>query len=588
MMTRYKDILIPLFFGFAGILPHILFSLDLGRFAWMEYAWDENTYAAFTVSGNIEMHRMFGASISKVFLAVFGGVTGAMWAMDFFLPIVAAVIALKIVKACGIEKNVFLPATLLLMSVSLLSFSDINFWGKWLRFVSPFATGYMPELVREYIGNLMVTFFQLFKSPDPQASLIVVLLFMLVFLKGVKGAYLPRNALWFFPLLSVLPFTYVTMGLSLIVFGGAYALSGAVLSRDIGYGKVLAVFMAGAAWWFFIYVTRISEGSAATLIYTARAPLLSASTFWCIAGMGYVLWSNNVTPKTVFAGRITIPQKHLLALAAFAVPLITLNQQIFTGVMIQTRNWEFYANYIFVAFGIILLLPELVTHVRNERLLKHAKYISPVLAVAIVVAQFRGYDRFHERNLEVHAVAAAIKECKLESRKILLASPAAEAGLVNLLGTEGMPDVMSGHLAMMYDVGKKPPPDTYSLKTMTKRDIAFAMMDLRDMTPEEFEKHLRRKIDWGTCDPDMLYFYDVMDCMGALSDFRATRPDKLRASVDVLVSDYTSFRADKARKSKLGKFLYLTTKRDEKRKAVATGTAGHWKGGITAYAYPAY
>ena len=37
---------------------------------------------------------------------------------------------------------------------------------------------------------------------------------------------------------------------------------------------------------------------------------------------------------------------HLAAMVFFAVPLITLDQQILTGLTVMPQNWEFNINYI--------------------------------------------------------------------------------------------------------------------------------------------------------------------------------------------------------------------------------------------------
>ena len=137
----------------------------------MEYAWDENAYLALTLKNELPIYRLWGADIFQLLAFIScGNLDLAMILMDLLVPAFAAFLAVKTVRFYG-YKNIFLPVTLLLLSISLLSFSDINFWGIWISKVSPFAKS-LPNYIRSFIPDLRISFFPLYRSTDPQASLL--------------------------------------------------------------------------------------------------------------------------------------------------------------------------------------------------------------------------------------------------------------------------------------------------------------------------------------------------------------------------------------------------------------------------------
>src|SRR5690606_3999154 len=123
------------------------------------------------------------------------------------------------------------------------------------------------------------------------------------------------------------------------------------------------------------------------------------------------------------------------------IPVITLNQQIITGFMVQSRNWEFYTNYTFAAVGILLLHKE-IFFISGNKLTEAGKRVVPVaiilLLVMSVAIQFSSYSRFSDRNLTALASAKIITQAKAgplkEGRKILLENPAQESAILNYLG----------------------------------------------------------------------------------------------------------------------------------------------------------
>lgn len=573
-----KEVLFILFIGLLGLAPHLVYSWEIGHLSWMETSWDENTYASHMLSGRIEAYRIFSSLVFKFFYSVFGGsLSWAMISLDVFASMICAALACVLVRLLGF-KRFLVPASLLLFSVSFLSFSDVNFWGGWLRYVSPFVQPKMVDGLQMFIPNVTISFYTLFRSPDPQCSLAVLFGFFILLLRyDEKPVWL--RLLPLVGVMAVFPFIYVSIGISALVFMVGYAVLSLALHRR--HGVLLAAGVVGLVWYAAFFLIKTGEGNAVTLMYHSRLPVMAPSMFWSMAGCAGIIWYGRHDLRKISA-------RVLMAFAAFALPLVTLNQQIITGLMVQSRNWEFYANYSYIALGLLLVFPYLPSGLFHEKLSRFGKYIPVILVISLIVGQARNYDRFDDRNLQAEAFAQAVTrlgaEGGLGDARILLAQPEAEAAVLNVLPETYESNLLPGHRAMMRRIGSeggKP----YRLEDMPYRYIPYTLYSLEGKTTEDFSKKLDFQIGRGTCDSVLLYFFDVMDCSGVMSDYRALKQDKLRAIAPDLVADYGRFLADpQAGMKNLGNLVYLTTKPLEKYKDIMNLEVGRFKR-VTVYAY---
>ena len=596
-MPSKSILFIALFAGFLGLLPHVLYSIDVGTFTGMEYAWDEHTYANYALFRDNETHRLFSAALFRLVYFLCGDDFGLTMALaDFLFPVLVAVLAGCFVRDCGFTAKtpMFIAVVLMLFPTALLSFSDINFWGKFLRHVSPFAMTGLTEKSLGLIPYTTVSFLPLYRSPDPQVSMIVQMALILALFGFVRR---PEGRL---PLLAIaglcllLPFIYITQSIGLLVMLAGYGVLAFLLNRDRRALPVLAVAVVGAVWLLFAFSLKTGDSYAVSFIYASHVPVFGASVLWALAGGGYMAWQRRADLTSVFSAGF-LQDRQVLALACLFVPVVTLNQQLLTGLMIRPLSWELYANYTFTAAGILLLWPGFPSAGAAQApwRVRVAKILPLVLALALVCNQGKSYGRFVERNLVAKATAELIVQMddngELTGRSILLADPASEAGVRNDLGrSDRALAMLPGHFSLLEQQPRiaKAAENGYVLSDMPMKETGFLLRRLQGETPEEIETLMSGQIRQGLCEPMMQYFFWVRDCWGYLTDFRDLRRDKIKPFLPQLAADYRDFLSDRKRQEVFGAIVYISTDRSapEGMRRLASFTAGRWMP-VTVYAY---
>lgn len=566
-MTKRIGILLPALFGFLGALPHVLFSLDAGRLAYLEYAWDENTYAHFSLSGEYEMYRVFSAVILKSLHFLCGGnIDLTLILVDIAIPFAVMFLAVRIAMACGFVtlRSIFAASVFLALSTAFLSFGDANFLGDFLRKISPFAIPNVAPSTDGILPNLMITFFPLYRTPEPQASMIVQLGLLLVFFR-CGGSFGTKSLALLALLCLLLPFTYVSIGIALLVFMLSYGGLGLVVRRDAGYLKILLLSLLASCYYAALFIFNTGKSDAAGFIFASRLPIISPSVIIGVAGLAYIVWLNRQELKNLLKGCRYVSDRHILAAACLAVPVVTLNEQLLTGVMVQSRNWEFYANYIFTAAGILLLYRDLPKPWEEAAVFKKfsPNILCLLLLLLITATQVKSYGRFAERGIASEAGARLIHQIQsdgtLGDRKILLNTPAMEAGIRNRLGKDA-PPFMPGHLSLIAHQAEIAAlnKESYAPETMPMRDAGFLLFLYRGFSTAELAAFISKQSAAGLCTPEMQYFFWIKDCWGMLSDFRADNKEKVEKGIPLVVRDYEAFLADETRRKKTGSLMYVT------------------------------
>lgn len=591
-ISRSKAVfLTALFIGFLGLLPHALFSLDAGYLTGMEYAWDEHTYANYALLKDGGVYRAFSSFLFKGIYLFFSHDFGmTMAAADFFIPFAVALVAGIFVCACGFlrARDIFVAMVFILFATSFLSFADMNFWGKFLKDVSPFAMAGVYEKTHGVIPYVVSAFFPLYRTPDPQATMIVQMAIISTLFFFSKNKENSRALVFLAILCAFVPVIYITTGVSIIVFLLAYGALGWAANRDIRYAGILLLALLTAGWETFVFYFEMGGGYAASFIYTSHLPMIAPSVLFGLGGVGFVAWQKKSLLKSAFSPGF-LSGRQVFSAACFLVPVVTLNQQIVTGMMVRSINWELYANYIFTAAGFLALWPDLPQIKGFKRL----KQILPfILVLALILNQGKSYARFVERNLLSLAAADLIRvlrdEGELEGKVILLEDPASEAGLRNRIGEENVPALIPGHLSLLAqqsllaEKGK----DGYQIADMPMKDAGFLLQFYQGETPEAFEKFVTGQIARGVCSAEMQYFFWIKDCWGYLTDFRGFDRKKTSVLVPALVADYRSFLSDRQRQVTFGKIIYLTTDKypGKERLLLQSVTVGRFKP-VTLYAY---
>lgn len=569
-------LLLALFFGFLGVLPHALFSLNTGMVSYMEYAWDENTYARLAMqSYGTLLYRYAGFGAFEFIYKLFGhDVSWALIVCDFLFPALTALVAVAIVRFAGFVRfrDVFVAASLLLVSGAVLCMGDPNFWGKWMMKISPFAMSDMPQAVRMFVPNQLVTFFPLFRTPDPQVSFVIsfsaLLALMLYAEKGCK-----RYLALLVCLMFLMPSIYITTALATLLTVGAYGFFGFVLQRSKKYAVLLAGVAGAAIFYALCYFSVTQESNASGFIFSSRLPVLTPSVLMGIAGCAYILRKNW---QSIVTGR-EIAERHILAMALFIVPVAVLNQQLITGLMIQAKNWELHANYYLIMLGVLLVWRDIDLTRIPQRLAKVLSYAPHILILMLVIAQVRAYERFADRNLQTVAATEVVRGLDKKT-PVLLDNPGFEAAVINRL-----PAFATGLLPGHFSVIDQPHAiatgndKAYKLATMRMREFGFEIFARRQKTPDAIKLMFEGHIKKGTCAPELLYFFTPMDCWGELTNHRALQEKKLAEALPLIVEDYQDYLSSAARRKKFADAYFLSASEYahlEKAKTVTVGRVG--------------
>lgn len=573
-MTARHSLLIALFFGVLGVLPHILFSLNTGMLAYMEYAWDENTYVRLAMQPyGTMLYRYLGFGAFEFIYKLSGHhLSLAMILSDFIFPAIAAIVAVAIVRLAGYARfrDIFMAASLLLVSGAVLCMGDPNFWGKWMMKISPFAMSDMPQAVRMWVPNQLVTFFPLFRTPDPQVSFVILFLTLLTLILYVErgGRHFLAGLVF---LLFLMPFIYITTAIATLLTAGACGFFGFVLYRSRKYAGLMAGFATASVFYALCYFSVTEESNASGFIFSSRLPVLTPSVLMGIAGCLYVLrrnWQSIVNGKP-------IQERYILAMALFFVPVAVLNQQLITGHMIQAKNWELQANYYLIMLAGLLIWRDIDLSCIPQRIARFLPYTPHILVLMLVMAQVRAYDRFADRNLQ--AVAAADIVMSLEKKTpVLLDSPAFEAAVRNRMSAfaDGL---LPGHFSVIDQphVIATGNSDAYTPATMPMREFGFEIFAKRKMTPDEVRSMFQDHIAKGTCAPELLYFFTPMDCWGELTNHRAVQEIKLAAALPLIVEDYRDYLSG-ARRLKFADAYFLSASEYPHLQRIKTVTVGRF------------
>ena len=543
-MLRNRILMFAAFIGLLGLLPHLLFSLNTGELHYVTSAWDEDSYTKYLLTHQDQTYRLLGSILSRV-IHKFLGLDLAIIVMDTFLPAISAALAVMLAHTLGFtqRKHWLLASCLILFPLELLSLSNPHLWQDALVKFSPFAGADYTAPIRQFVPSVYQNFFSIYKSPEPQFTLIFHLFALYVLLRHTQ-THARYYVLFLLPIAVILPFIYITTSISLLMFIATYAALGLLIFHKRHYWYWLgATLCVGAyvAWAQFFFA---HEHEGPEVIFFSRLPIISASVLLGLFGL-WVIWRN---------WRFKLPPNALLAAAAFIVPIATLNQQLMTGIMVQSRSWEYYSNYPFIAFGLLLIWPE-ISALLPKRILRNASRICVILITLICVAQFMSYKGYQKGDLVALGYADGIKTANITNEYVLLDNPDHDSavwlrvGDPNLKILAGYQDIIANPIHPLQDVD-------YAVTYERMRDRAFTLFDRKGIEPFELQQHIKDGIGSGGW--YVRYFFALLDCWYPLSDFRNKNPDMMLERIPYIVTDYQEFLNDPKRRNQFGELLYLT------------------------------
>ena len=550
--------------GLLGVLPHALFSLNSGGVHYMSNAWDEDSYTGYAIAHHDVLYRTLSATILRQSIAGLG-LDGALIAIDGVVPFMAALLAMAVVFSIGFRtrQSLVLGSCLLLFALNFLALCNASMVGPYVTQILPFSSFFYPDWFRMFVPNSYENFFSLYKSPEPQVTLLVQFLVFYVLLRHAKYQR-GRDAILLALLTIIFPYIYVSNAIALMVGMALYAGMGFGLTRQKPYLPVAAITAMASIYYVHCFNDGALNAAVESFVFASRLPILSASMLW-----GGILlwvyarhWGRNLFTR---AWARQCPPTVILAIACCLVPWVTLNQQVLTGQMVQSRTWEYYANMPFIAFAMLLLWPWLVMVFASRmpaRLVRHRYMLVPGVMLLLVVSQVGNFAKYTKGNMDNLAVAEALQQLRGDYPDGLPAVILERTGDDSQVRLRyGAPlNIIAGYQQTITDsVARLEEGDArYEASRAELNMHAFTYFDHLGVTPEQLQQRMQDAASSAMGAIEVAYFFSYLDCWKPLSDFRAQNVAGMQEKIPSIMAQYRAFLADPARRNGFGEVLFVT------------------------------
>jgi hypothetical protein len=548
--------------GAAGALPHVLFAFDIGGRVFFEGAWDESFYA-LVMSGRISNWNDYPARVLESGLLILSGGPGFWSALlsdviwPFTVALAAGCLALRIVRGWLL---------LVPLIFALIFASDIFAINSSVIYpsnstLSSFLKG-LPLEQRRLISDPFVSFLYVYRTPEPQLSLAFFVGYLSVVI-GILGKPVLRWRDWMllacasFICVQIYPFFAVAS----LMLGGLGGLS-LILTRRGAAGCGWLSITAGCALYLLLLVTQTHGGEADATRFASSLPMLAPS----------ILYSLVLLPLFAFVFRNRWRDEAILcfALGCYLIPFVTLDQQVVTGTMIQTLNWERYINYSVVVLATATLLgrvdwqacfPRISSAIAalNGRLIFSAALNLKIGAALILAAaalflyrlQLQSYRQYAYYNLVTLAYARSVDSFFADnphsSRRVALDNPSYDAQVIARLGEDriwfgGYSDLVT---SLKVDDMKMRTPETVAVRSSLHREWGYEHAARLGLTRTQLEARLSGEIDNQVCWPEMMFYFSFLECAPYVSDFRLFNPSALKRAVPTISDGYQQYLTEK-------------------------------------------
>ncbi len=397
-----------------GVLPHLWFGMAAGELGWFKSAYDEDTYARLLLSGQIRVDRGVSfVALNALYILSGGRLDAAMILADAIFPFLAALAAFTLATRLveGAAARVFV-VLLLLFGQESLSFgcgAVTSADAPWslAAFRAAFAERY-PGLIPDYYTS----YFSLFRTPEPQVTLVLLFLHLtaLVDLLRRAGGQGAGRALAYLAVShAVLPWSYAFVAAPLVALEAGLALLLLVGPRRCeGLRLAAAILPYAAVWGLRALAAAWAPGtfpSATRHVFRSSAPIVTPSiAYGCLLLVGYAA-------TTLFARRASrsLSGAAPLAPVCFALPALLLNQQMASGFMLSTRDFERYGVYPFLVVGGAVLSTRLAGPAAGRWARPLILLVTLVVLAVVVLGQLRVIGAFREANEASLSMARAAR-----------------------------------------------------------------------------------------------------------------------------------------------------------------------------------
>jgi hypothetical protein len=539
-----------LFVVVLGGLPHLRFSLLVGEAACFFGAYDEPAYAlwAFAGGGPFLPHRFLSSSVLAGLSWLVGGHWG--WALvlaDLVLPALCALLVFHLTGSFTSRRLLRLA-----LGVALLFAQELFSLGCWtiwrlqdpLGVPQPDAAAYdlrglrasLPEWAAALWPDYASPYLMLFRTPDPQVSFVLLfgpVILLLGFCRK-PGAMPARTAFAAAAAINLALFaSYFFVASAIVALEGSLAIA-LFVSRRRALALRIALLAAIGGLAAVAGVAAFHTGTSQAYSFASRAPVLTPATVAAALGLGILLWRR----ARADGGGSLLP----LAAACFACVLALTNQQLITGRMISTRDWERSVDYPLIVLGAMLLARGLVRPGWLGSDLLHATAGAFLVAAVtlLVQAQDRLFeDEFLLANLKSAALERAVQSAAARghSELLLLQEPELDLALEARLGHR-LPHLLD--LTPVFEEPIEPLAVTdgrWGVRSAYARN-AFEYFARMARTPGAVERLLRAEVGGGTF---LRFFFDPRDFWTTITDGRRARLAEVSAQIPAIRAAYEAY-----------------------------------------------
>ena len=565
--------------GLEGTLPHLFFARDLGERIFFEGAYDEAFYS-IVMSGEVAAWNEYPIrSLMRLLMFAAGGpnFSFAMWS-DVLWPALVVLSAGFLVLSLTRSWVIVIPAAFLLVFGSdILAFNSSAIYPPQLIISNGLRN--LPIALRELVPDPFTNFLYVYRTPEPQLSLSFFLCYLAIIVRFL-GRQRSTSSDWMivFCATAICTATYVFFATACLMAAGLAVLSLSAARRwrtAIGLLMVLSTCVLLFGW----LATLSHSGEAKATLFHSRLPMIAPSLIYgCLSAL-LLGWR--------FRNELTREPRLFFGLLCLLVPAVTLNQQIATGLMVQTLNWERYVNYPFLVLGLFLFLTRLssqkprwqlrplpmllVDRIHTRLSPKLADYYQRALsffyqtrkistcflflmlaAVFVYRAQLHSYRQYAYYNLRTVAYAKLLDRIETEQsptpQNVTLDDPAMDAEVrlrthTPRLSFNGYTDLVLAWKntdAASYAAGN-------GNSLPLKQQWGFVHAARLGFSREAYEAELRKEIELQVCWPHLMFQFSFLECAPYVSDFRLYAPEHLREKIPEIGLKYETFLRSKPR-----------------------------------------
>lgn len=574
--------LLALICSVLGLLPHLVFSWHLGTPAFWQGAWDEGFYL-LSLYGDIPDWNSYPLKQGLAWMVSALDPSKAKFASiaDAILPAIvtasAGTLALAVFRT---------PVAVLMLTFFLVFGTDILGLNSTVAFFPGITlNSVLTDLSlhqRQFFSDAFTTYLHVFRTPEPPLSLSVLFLHLTVLVLFVSHPERRGRLLLLFAITSVIcSLIYSFFSLAALCGSGA-ALLALLISRDRIRVRPFILITAIGISTTLLVITRSYSTEAGSVLFNARTPMLSPSVIYGLLGC---VWIGLRHGKGVLASPVL-----LFSITLLLFPLAALNQQIISGVMIQTLNWERYVNIPFVLVGLTSALqvaaqPDSLTqrflvasHTQWHRLaqglktagtIRSVQRISTILnrlqgmrwtsdgmvrgsiaamlvlaALFIGQAQRRAYQQFLSYNIltQGYAQAAdqALRSGDHQDSRIILDNMHFDASI--RVRSREIQDELAGYSWIVTTAMAE------LLRDPANTDLPIQGYQIAadlGLSADGYREQLQRELDGAYCWPHLMYLAPFLECAPYVSDFRRYDRANLQDIADRNVVGYAAFLTNK-------------------------------------------